>query len=241
MLLIIHILWALIQIPVLLIVMPSRRHRMIQSWAQRLLYILQVKLEVEYAEEDPFNQSALWVANHISWLDIHVINAVSPVTFVAKSEVASWPIFGFLARAIDTIFIHRERITDLRRVLNEMTERLSQGRAVCIFPEGTSSEGRQVLPFKSNLFQAAVNAKVSVLPIAIQYQLGGQFTTHTAFIGDMGLVESIRLIMDHPGITARLRFLKGIDPHEDRQILMRTAHEAIAGVVQAPSIPLRRQ
>lgn len=237
--LIIHILGALIQIPVLLMVMPSRRHQMIQSWAQRLLFILKVKLEVEYAEENLFNEPALWVSNHISWLDIHVINAASPVTFVAKAEVASWPIFGFLARAIDTIFIQRQRITDLRRVLNEMTKRLSQGRAVCIFPEGTSSDGRQVLPFKSNLFQAAVNAKVSVLPIVIQYQMDGRLTTHTAFIGDMGLVESIRLIMNHPGITARLRFLKRINPHEDRQALMQTAHEAIVGVVQDPSIPLR--
>jgi len=231
-LLVIHILWALIQIPVLLALGAQKRRSMIQSWAQRLLHILDVKLEVHHATDHHLREPALWVANHISWLDIHVINAVSPVTFVAKSEVARWPIFGYLARAIDTIFIQRERVTDLRRVLSEMLERFRLGKAVCIFPEGTSSEGREVLAFKSNLFQAAVSAKVPVLPIAIQYQLEGQFTSHTAFIGDMGLLESIRLIMDHPGITARLTFLETLDASTNRQALMSAAHESISSVLR---------
>ncbi|MFM8153740.1 MAG: lysophospholipid acyltransferase family protein, partial [Polynucleobacter victoriensis] len=95
------------------------RSKLIQIWSRTLLSIFKIRLTIHGNHQLlKDRQSALLVSNHISWIDIHVINTVSPVIFVAKSDVAKWPIFGWIARRIGTIFIVREKISDIKRVLN---------------------------------------------------------------------------------------------------------------------------
>lgn len=111
----------------------------IQRWSKRLLRILSIQLDIVGETSLP-NVPYLLVSNHISWVDIHAINAFKPIRFVAKSEVASWPIFGWMAKQLNTIFIHRNSYRHAGKVVSQLVEVL-QSEAICIFPEGTSTNG----------------------------------------------------------------------------------------------------
>ena len=112
--------------------------------------------------------SALVVGNHVSWLDIYTVNAWRPTPFVSKAEVRQWPVVGWLAEKLDTVFLQREKRTEAMRVMHEMAERLRNG--MCVFPEGTTTDGQELLPFHANLFQAAVSAGCAVQPICLMYE-----------------------------------------------------------------------
>jgi 1-acyl-sn-glycerol-3-phosphate acyltransferase len=170
----------------------SQRDALLQNWSNNLLKILRVELELIGIDQHS-NQGVLYVSNHISWLDIHVINAWQPMRFVAKKEVGEWPVFGWFAKQLNTLFIDRQMRGDSKNVSQKMSLALSQGDRVCIFPEGTSTDGHHVLPFKPNLFQAALEANAPCLPISITYinSHDGKINIGPAFIGEMGLLESI--------------------------------------------------
>jgi lyso-ornithine lipid O-acyltransferase len=117
--------------------------------------------------------ACLYVANHVSWLDILVLSSVAPVCFVAKHEVARWPLFGLLATVGRTIYINRDRRHDVKAVGAAIRQRLSEGECIVIFPEGTSSDGNRLLPFRSALLETADcevdGKKVPVQPLTIAY------------------------------------------------------------------------
>jgi 1-acyl-sn-glycerol-3-phosphate acyltransferase len=115
--------------------------------------IFGVRLKVEGAVEQ--GKSVLLVANHTSWLDIPVLSAVAPLSFVAKREVASWPFVSALARLQRSVFVDRERRSKAAEATGEMTARLASGDTLVLFAEATSSDGNRVLPFKTSLFAAA--------------------------------------------------------------------------------------
>jgi len=179
----------------------------IQKWSLRLLTILGVQLKVINRAVLP-NSPCLLISNHISWLDIHAINAFKPIRFVAKSEVEGWPIFGWMAKQLGTVFIKRGNSKNAAQVVNNMAHIL-QSESICIFPEGTSTEGRSVKPFKTNLFESAVISKVPVYTVAIQYfdQNTGLRSEVAAFIGDMELLESIAKIIRHHHLRVDLTFI----------------------------------
>ena len=147
-------------------------------------------------------------SNHVSWLDISVLTSLCSVVFVSKAEVNAWPIFGGLARLQRTVFIDRTRKTATRTASADIAARLTTGDAVVLFPEGTTSDGNRVLPFRSSLLGAARAAillapfaqgegALTVQPVAIRYSgknglpigRGGQ--VHTAWYGDMDLVPHL--------------------------------------------------
>lgn len=124
----------------------------------------------------------LILSNHVSWLDISVLSAIAPIVFVSKSEVAEWPIFGTLARLQRTVFIERERRHKTGEAASAMADRLRGGDAVVLFPEGTSSDGIRILPFRSALIgavhhtigDATHHSRVAVQPVSIAYvRFGG--------------------------------------------------------------------
>ena len=202
----------------------------IRQWSTRLLVIFGVELQVaglEWLSQSP----RLFVANHISWLDIHVINACEPMRFVAKSEVADWPVFGWMARQLGTVFVRRDSARDARKVVHQLAGVL-ESESICIFPEGTSTLGRSVLPFRSNLLESALQAKVPVSPIAIRYRLGltGERAEEAAFVGDMGLLESMANILNIIGLRAELVFLPPLDAtsYLDRKQLASAAQHEVA-------------
>jgi 1-acyl-sn-glycerol-3-phosphate acyltransferase len=216
---------------ILLLLFPwlkaEQRHQSIRHWCKQLLGIFNMRLSVigvEHLMDDRY----LMAANHISWIDIHVINAFKPHYFVAKSEVASWPIFGWMAKQLGTLFIERGKSNSIRNMVQEIASQLSQ-KAICIFPEGTSTDGKQVAPFKSNLFEAAIVANAPVYSLAIQYfdMRTGNKTTAPAFIGEMGLLDSIWNLICSPPICAQISISAKLPALKERKALAELSQSLI--------------
>lgn len=117
----------------------------------------------------PQGGQCLIVSNHVSWIDILVLSAVAPLSFVAKREVAGWPFFGWLARLQRTVFVDRERRHSTKHSRTELENRLAQGDRIVLFPEGTSHDGSSVLPFKSSFFAAATAPEIAIVPVTLAY------------------------------------------------------------------------
>lgn len=150
----------------------------------------------------------LLVANHISWLDVYIILATCPCRFVAKSEVLQWPLVGRLAVASGTLFISRQSPRDAVRVVHQMAEHLQSGDTLAIFPEGTTSNGLQVLAFHANLFQAAISANAPVQPVALQFsdEATGQASLAPCYIDQDTLLSSLWRTVKAPPLRATLTF-----------------------------------
>ena len=170
-------------------------------WLSRGVAILGVKV---LARGRPHRAPVLMLANHISWLDILVLATQSDSGYVAKAEVAKWPILGWLAGVGGTEFVRRGSHGDIARVLVSMQARLRAGQSLTLFPEGTS--GGVVLPqrFRPRLLQAAVEAKVPVQPVAIYY---GPQTRAVAFIGEDSLVTNLWALLAQEPVVAEVTFL----------------------------------
>ena len=216
---------------ILLLVFPwlkaEQRHQSIRKWCTQLLGIFQMRLAV-IGSEQLEDAHYLMAANHISWIDIHVINAFKPHYFVAKAEVASWPVFGWMAKQLGTLFIERGKASSIRKMVPELAVQLGQ-KAICIFPEGTSTDGWQVAPFKPNLFEAAIVASAPVYVLAIQYfdLQTGKKTTAPAFIGDMGLVDSMWNLICSPPICAQISISEKLPALKDRKALAELSQSLI--------------
>jgi 1-acyl-sn-glycerol-3-phosphate acyltransferase len=146
---------------------PGEREQAVQQWARHMLQILGVELHVMGAV--PKGGPLLLVSNHVSWLDILVINAVRPARFVSKADVRHWPLVGELITAAGTLYIEREKRRDAMRVVHRMADSLREGDVVAVFPEGTTGSGLDVLPFHANLLQAAISTDSPVKPVALTY------------------------------------------------------------------------
>jgi 1-acyl-sn-glycerol-3-phosphate acyltransferase len=189
----------------------------------------------------------LLVANHCSWLDILVLSAVLPVSFVAKSDVAAWPVFGTLARLQRTIFVDRTRRTATRGVTGEMAARMRAGDAIVLFAEGTSSDHNRVLPFRSALLGAAREAMgagdgaVWVQPVAITYThadglpLGRFGRPRVAWYGDMTILPHIWNVLRRGALDAAVSFGDPIPvgAGTDRKAVARQAEARVRTMVAA--------
>jgi 1-acyl-sn-glycerol-3-phosphate acyltransferase len=199
-----------------------------RAWSLKLLRLVGMRLVVHH-DERRIDHGALVVANHISWLDIYVINAWRPTPFVSKAEVRQWPVVGWLAHRLGTIFIHREKRRDAQRAMHEMATRLAGGGLVCVFPEGTTSNGLSLLPFHANLLQAAVSAQRPVQPICLLYaDRDGRQSTTPAYIDDISLVQSLDAVLRGGPWTAHLYVGEAIAAMDDRRALSAKAREAVA-------------
>jgi 1-acyl-sn-glycerol-3-phosphate acyltransferase len=152
-----------------LLIWTSRRgaRRLPHIYHRWVTKLLGVKLRIEGTPVS--DRPCIIAANHVSWLDIPILSAVVPLSFIAKREVASWPFFGTLARLQRTVFVDRERRQATASARDEMSTRLAQNEALVLFAEGTSSDGARVLPFKSAFFAAAETSGVVVQPVTIVY------------------------------------------------------------------------
>jgi len=210
------------------------RAALVRSWFKRLLAIYAI--EPTIAGGVPAARSALIVANHVSWLDIAVLNAVLPARFVAKLEVRSWPLIGALARRAGTLFIRRGCVSDARRVGEQVSEALLRGERIAVFPEGTSTSGDCVLPFSSSLFQPAVTARAMVQPVAIRYRANDDTRCDAAaYYGERSFVGSLIAICAAEPFRAQLVFCDPITASTaDRRALALEAHAAIRATLDVP-------
>jgi 1-acyl-sn-glycerol-3-phosphate acyltransferase len=225
----IHVLHGLL---IALLVFPqvgaAARRTRVQWWSAKLLSLLGVQLVVR----GQFRPGAkLVVANHVSWLDITAVHAVCPeARFVSKADVKRWPLISRLVDAGDTLYIERDRKRDALRVVHIMAKALAGGDTVAVFPEGTTADGRALLPFHANLLQSAISSEVPIQPVALRYSEPGQAVSPAAmFVGDTTLVQSLGRIASAHGLCVTLHVLPAQSCGQaDRRQLARHLGELIA-------------
>lgn len=208
----------------------------IQRWSQQLLGILQI--EVASTQLPPSGFAGLVVSNHVSWLDILVLQSLVPGAFVAKTEVRSWPLVGYLAQACATIFVDRASARSAHAMVEDTACAIAQGYAVVVFPEGTSSDGRAVGSFHANIFESAIRAQSQVLALSLHYrnQNTGAAATDAHFTGDMTLLASIARVTANSSIQAQVRLGACIPAHgHSRKSLALLAQQKIHAQVLNPS------
>jgi 1-acyl-sn-glycerol-3-phosphate acyltransferase len=219
----------------ILVVFPRidqlERNTRVQVWARELLRILGIGLQVR--GRPPVAGPVVLAANHISWLDIVVMHASRHCRFVSKSEVKHWPLIGTLATGAGTLYIERDKRRDALRVMHHMAESLRAGDMVAVFPEGTTSDGRALLPFHANLFQAAISAHAPVQPVALRYvdDASGAISLSPAYLDDDTLVGSVWRTLAGPPFTAVVSFGQPqLHEGRDRRRWAADLREEIAGL-----------
>ncbi len=233
-LLLLHLLLA---IPVALLVQSdwaSRRRRrgealnlyLVRWWTRTMLRIIGIRPHsVGQALPDP----VMFVANHVSWLDIELLHSQRAVCFVAKAEIARWPVIGWMARHAGTIFHKRGSNDSMARVIECMGEQLKHGRAVAAFPEGGTGPVERVRTFHARILQAALQAEVPIQPVALRYSRNGEAWAGVAFgPGESFFANALRLIGEAP-MQAQVHFLEPLEnTGQGRKALAGEARQRVA-------------
>ena len=211
-----------------------------------LLALGGVRLKLD-GKIDP-NRPLLLVANHLSWLDIVVFGAVGPVSFVAKAEMKGWPIFGSLARLQRTVFVKREERRNSHQQANEIAERLTAREIMVLFPEGTTTDGNMMAPFKTSLFEAAkIALKQSPVETALVQPASINYThlhglpicraerPHVSWPGEIGLGESLIPIFQQGALDVTITLGEPIllDEATHRKTVARDALESIRSMLDS--------
>jgi 1-acyl-sn-glycerol-3-phosphate acyltransferase len=212
----------------------QRREAAVQAWAQRMLRILGIPLHVH--GDAPVHGPVLLVANHLSWLDILVMHAARHCHFVSKSDVKHWPLIGTLATAAGTLYIEREKRRDAMRVVHHIAASLRAGEIVAVFPEGTTGDGKTLLPFHANLVQAAISAEAPVLPLALRYvdRATRRDSEAPLYLGEQTLLASLWQTVAGRPFVAHLRFgVPQAANGRDRRQWAQDLQEAVEGLRNA--------
>ncbi len=207
---------------------PSAKSRdALSLWCQRLLAKFGVEVTVEGAlpGAGPF----LIVSNHISWMDIPLIRHLFPAQFIAKEEISLWPVIGAGAKRAGTLFISREKLSSLHATLDQVCQSFGRGESVVLFPEGTTTTGEGLLPFRSGLFQSALRTGIPILPVALRYTtLAGHTNPAVSYTGGESFGRSFWRTLGEPRIIARLSLCQPIFPGKtSRKDLAAEARQAI--------------
>ena len=184
----------------------EQREMRVQAWSLEFLALWGIHLRV--LGQPVVAGPALLVANHISWLDSLVIHAARYCRFVSKSDIRDWPMVGLLATGSGTLYIERSRRKDALRMVRDMAQALQGGDVLAVFPEGTTSDGLNLLPFHANLIESAVAAQAPVQPLALRFvdARTGEPTLAPCYIGDDTLIASVWRTLTAPPIVAVVHF-----------------------------------
>lgn len=184
----------------------EQREMFVQAWALQFLALWGIHLRV--LGQPVLTGPALIVANHISWLDITVMHATRHCRFVSKSDIRTWPLVGTLATGAGTLFIERTSRKDALRMVKDMANAMKAGDVIAVFPEGTTSDGRELLPFHANLIQAAILAEAPVQPMSLKFvdASTGDPSFAPCYIGDDTLIGSMWRTLTAPPILAVVHF-----------------------------------
>ena len=215
----------------------SRQERTLSWWSARLLRILRVQLIIRGGPPQPNGGGLVIASNHISWLDVFVIHALRPARFVAKSEIRSWPVLGWLAAQTGTLFIERGRRHHTAKINEAMRDTLMQGHCVALFPEATTTRGDHLKKFHSSLLESVVASGATLACVGICYKRqDGEKTEVTAFVDDLTLLASLRQILRQPRMIAEIHcgpVLTSIG--KTRRELALEAEVAIASLLGLPT------
>jgi 1-acyl-sn-glycerol-3-phosphate acyltransferase len=206
----------------------AQRHACVGWWSTKMVRVLGIAMQVDGVMHEG---GTLLVANHISWLDISALHAVVPhARFVSKADIQSWPLLSRLADAAGTLYLERERKRDALRVVHVVAQMLSQGQTVAVFPEGTTSDGRALLPFHANLLQAAIATATPVQPVALRFSdAHAPVSAAAEFVGATTLLQSLWRVACAERLTAHVTLLPARQSaHADRRALAQLLREDIA-------------
>ncbi|MDY6992096.1 MAG: lysophospholipid acyltransferase family protein [Pseudomonadota bacterium] len=206
------------------------RTTVVQMWSQRLCRLcgLQINCSGQIA-----SAPTLFVANHISWLDIFALLATFPMTFVAKQEVARWPVIGWLVQRVGTLFIARGQFRAAAEVSARMTTALGHQTNILFFPEGTSTRGDMVKRFHARLFQAAIETEAWVQPIALRYPHEAGLNPSAPYVDDDNLFNHLWQILEASPLSLEICFCTPISAqHQKRRELAEYARAEIMQVLK---------
>lgn len=211
----------------------AQRMQRVGWWSARMLRQFGIRLEARGGVQAA---PVLLVANHVSWLDILAINAVQPVRFVSKADVRHWPFLGWLVACGGTLFIERERKRDALRVVHQVAAALREGETVAVFPEGTTGDGRGVLPFHANLLQAAIATGTPVQAVVLRYRdAHADFSDAGGYVGDTSLLQSLWSAACADGLSVGVEVLAPeATAGADRRILAEKLRTSIAQRIAGP-------
>lgn len=213
------------------LVSRKSRRKIVQYWSRGLMLFAGVRIKV--IGEPVLAEAIFWVANHISWVDIFVLNSVRTTSFLAKSDVRKWPVIGHLVAWAGTLFIDRRQRYAIREAAKQIQNCFKHGDVVGLFPEGTTTDGSQVKNFHTGLFDAPIQSKVPVQPVALRYLKSGVLAPELAFVGEQTLVANLWHLLGSKNVTVECSFLPIIKIGDDtnRSTLAAAAHKAISGVI----------
>ena len=204
---------------------PGLYHRITSGWYRTMLWLMGIRGRYDGSVHDG---PCLVVSNHVSWADILVIGARWPFTFLAMHEVNGWPVVGWLARRVGTLFIRRGN--GAPDAIRQVADVLRDGRSVIVFPEGRTTDGTTVARFHPRIFQAAVDAVVPVQPLGLVYRDSGSAagsTTRTTFSDGVGFVRSLWCTIAGPPVNVHVVAFGAVGPLDDRQALSNQANALI--------------
>lgn len=236
------VLWhVLIDLPLVLLLMKPLtaglevrglrlEYRLIRAWSWLLMKAFGITVR---GVGTPLPGATLFVANHVSWVDIVVLHSQRMMGFVAKREIADWPLIGWMAGRAETIFHQRGSQESLGGVIAQMRERLAHGHSVGAFPEGGTRGGRTLGPFHARIFSAAVEAGAPVQPVALRYGAAGAAQTRVAFRPGENFLQNFLRVLGDPPCVADVVFLEPILPGtaEGRRRIADAARERIGAVL----------
>lgn len=205
----------------------------LQNVSRRLLRIFRIELQLTGA----LPSNGLLVCNHLSYLDIFVLSALAPCVFVAKREVKYWPVFGGFAKLAGTVFVHREHRSQTSRTVEEIEAALQKGALVVLFPEGTSSGGETVRPFKSSLLEPVTQRNYSLTAGLLRYEISdGDASEEVCYWRDMTLIPHLINLFSKRSIQVSVHFEHLHQDNSDRKQLARRLHEKVLRMKQAIAI-----
>lgn len=194
----------------------SERTQWLQRTCRRFLLAIGTKISVQ----GKIPRGGLIASNHLSYVDILALSTITGCSFVSKMEVKSWPIFGSFAKLAGTVFVRRESRNDAMRAQSELQEVLANGECVVLFPEGTTTNASHVLPFRSPMFQAAIESAATITPCAISYGLvDGDVGKELCYWGDMTLVPHLLNLFTKQNIWCSIGFGEPVAATGDRKSL----------------------
>lgn len=232
-----HLLGGLVWVGVIFPFLSLERRRSVRyRWSRKLLALFAFRLEI--VGNLP-KQPGLIAANHVSWIDIFAVNALTPVAFVSKDDVIHWPIIGTLARYNETIFLQRGSRGHAHTIGRDMAMRLESGNWLAVFPEGTTTDGTHLHPFHGALLQPAIDANVPVTPVALRYEdVQGNRSLLPAYAGDTSLWTCFCAILSARQLVVRLTIGEPVQMapalgNQGRKQLANTLHDTIQKTLYA--------
>lgn len=210
----------------------KRRKGLRRAWARAVARLLGIEIRITGTPpQAPF----LLVANHLSYIDILTLMSELDCIFVAKAELAGWPILGLLARSTGTIFVERGRKSQIPAVLEACSRAIEAGNGLVFFPEGTSSRGATVLPFKASLFEVALRTRLPVHTASLHYEVPSGASPawlSVAWWGDMTFADHFMRLLTIPRIRARISFGAAAIDGVDRKALADETHRAVTAAFE---------